>query len=107
MRLAYPLSSVATLSQEERKRRLFVFAVKRFVSVTYPPEVDKGRNVVLLRSLSIWKSRCATNKRPVFGVSVPLLWGSRTKGLGTRSSMSEMFLHCAVDFIYGLLAIPL
>ncbi|ETI62295.1 efflux RND transporter permease subunit [Marinomonas profundimaris] len=98
-----PLSSVASMSQEEAETTIVRIDGKR--SLYLSAEVDKDEMSSTEVVAYLEKAVVPQMKRQFSGVSV-FFSGEAEQRAETQSSMSEMFL-IALLVIYGLLAIPL
>jgi multidrug efflux pump subunit AcrB len=98
-----PLSSVATLSQEEAETTIIRIDAKRSLYLSAEVDKDEMSSTQIVEYLE--KAVVPQMKRQFSGVSV-FFSGEAEQRAETQSSMSEMFL-IALLVIYGLLAIPL
>ena len=98
-----PLSSVATLSQEEAETTIVRIDGKRSLYLSAEVDKDEMSSTEVVEYLE--KAVVPQIKRQFSGVSVHFS-GEAEQRAETQSSMSEMFL-IALLIIYGLLAIPL
>lgn len=98
-----PLSSVATLSQEEAETTIVRIDGKRSLYLSAEVDKDEMSSTEVVEYLE--KAVVPQMKRQFSGVSV-YFSGEAEQRAETQSSMSEMFL-IALLIIYGLLAIPL
>ena len=98
-----PLSSVATLSQEEAETTIVRIDAKRSLYLSAEVDKDEMSSTEIVEYLE--KAVVPQMKRQFSGVSV-FFSGEAEQRAETQSSMSEMFL-IALLVIYGLLAIPL
>jgi len=98
-----PLSSVATLSQEEAETTIVRIDGKRSLYLSAEVDKDEMSSTEVVEYLE--KAVVPQMKRQFSGVSV-YFSGEAEQRAETQSSMSEMFL-IALLVIYGLLAIPL
>lgn len=98
-----PLSSVATLSQEEAETTIVRIDGKRSLYLSAEVDKDEMSSTEVVEYLE--KAVVPQMKRQFSGVSV-FFSGEAEQRAETQSSMSEMFL-IALLVIYGLLAIPL
>jgi multidrug efflux pump subunit AcrB len=98
-----PLSSVATLSQEEAETTIVRIDGKRSLYLSAEVDKDEMSSTEVVEYLE--KAVVPQMERQFSGVSV-YFSGEAEQRAETQSSMSEMFL-IALLIIYGLLAIPL
>ncbi|WP_219703440.1 efflux RND transporter permease subunit [Marinomonas lutimaris] len=98
-----PLSTVATLSQEDAETRIIRIDGKRSLYLSAEVDKDAMSSTEVVEYLQ--KAVVPQMKRQFAGVSI-YFSGEAEQREKTQSSMSEMFL-IALLIIYGLLAIPL